>query len=212
MKTIIKIFLGFVVFLILCGGILGIIENEYDGARQYFRMFNTSEEQKSVTFEMIYENGTPSNVWAINEIIDSENVVNTKLLPGTYLVKVWDHEDVLENEFEFSFSLPNPEESNYNYYRFDLAMNKDFRVVDMAAVYEGNSLVNTMSKAVGTYQDDILVVETYKGDRPFLISETYTDRTFIDVYEDMPSRIRYGELIYRLEAVDVDSATKEIIK
>lgn len=209
MKIIIKVILGFVIFLILGGIILGIIANEHDGARQYFRIFNTSEEQKSVTFEMIYENGTPSDVWAINEIISPGNTVNKTLLPGTYLVKIWDHEDELESKFDFSFSLPNPEESNYNYYRFDVAMDKDFRIVDMAAAYEGSSLANTMSKAVGTYQDNILVVETYKGNMPFLIPESYTSRTFIDIYEDMPSRIKYGELIYRLEVIDSATAKKK---
>lgn len=206
MKTIIKIGIGFIVFLILGGIILGAIANEQDGARQHFRLFNTSKDQKSVTFEMIYENGTPSNVWAINEIINPGNTVNKTLLPGTYLVKIWNHEDVLEGKFNFSFSLPNPEESNYNYYRFDLAMDKDFRILDMAAAYSGNSLANTMSKAVGTHQDNVLVLETYKGNMPFLIPESYTNRTFVDVYEDMPNQIKYGELIYKLEAVD--NATK----
>ncbi|MBG6131103.1 hypothetical protein IWQ47_002573 [Aquimarina sp. EL_43] len=213
MKIVIKFFIGFVIFLVLGAIILGVIANEQDGARQHFRLFNTSEEQKSVTFEMIYEDGTPSDVWAINEIIDPGNTTNGKLLPGTYLVKIWDHEEVLENEFEFSFSLPNPEESNYNYYRFDIAMDKDFRVVNMAAAYEGSSLANTMSKAVGAHQDEILIVETYMGNRPFLIPESYTDRTFIDVYEDMPNRIKYGELIYRLEIVGINSKTaNETIK
>lgn len=203
MKVVVKVLIGFVVFLFLAGGILGIIADEYDGARQHFRLFNTSEKQKSVTFEMIYENETPSNVWAIDEILKPGNVVNKTLLPGTYLVKVWDHEDVLENEFEFSFDLPNPQESNYNYYRFDLAMDKDYKVVDMAAVYEGSSLANTMSQALGTHQDNIFAVATYNGNRPFYVSEKYTDRTFICVYEDMPNRIGYGELIYKLEPVDV---------
>lgn len=199
MKTVVKIILIFLGLLFLGGVILGSIANQQDGNRQSFCLLNTSNESKSTTFEAINKNGEQSNEWSIDEKINPGEQKITQILPGKYLVKVWNKEDKLENEFEFEFSLDNPNESNYNLYRFDLAMDKNFALVNMNALYEGNSLSNTLASALGSNQEQLYYEAQYKGNQPFIIPDVYNKYTFIDLGEELPSRKKIGETIYQLQ-------------
>ena len=201
MKIIIRILFVIIGLLFVGGFVLGEVAEAYDGPMQSFRLLNTSKTKKSVTFEWIDNDGNPSNIWSVDEVLEPNYKIIKRINPGRYIVKVWDEEDNLLKEFEFQFELENPEESNYNLYRFDLAMDKYFTVIDLNAVYEGNSLAESLSTAVGTNKQALTIKEIYKGDLPFLIPETITNRTFVELNESIPSRIKFGEIVYGLFAV-----------
>lgn len=200
MKIILKIILIVVGILFFGGLVLGIIADIHDGNRQFFRLYNTSNESKSTTFESFSNDGTLSKEWSVDKIVNPGEQITATVLPGKYLVKVWNQKDSLDNQFEFN--LENPDESNYNLYRFDLAMDKEFFLVNKNAMYDGNSLSNTIATALGTKQQSVVYEAFYEGNRPFLIPEVYSKSTFIDLDEELPDRKKIGETIYQLQIVE----------
>jgi hypothetical protein len=184
--------------LFLAAAIMGTIAENSDGPRQSFKFINTSNAVKSVTFEMIEENDSLSGTWYVNEEIQPNSSLIKRIPEGRYKIEVWDEKELLYQETEFSFQLKDPTQSDFQLYRFDLAMDKKFALVYLNAVYSGNALAEEMSKAVGTNSNSLQVEKIYDGQRPFLVSEQYTGRTFIDLEDDLPSSVKYGEVVYGL--------------
>ncbi|TSE02545.1 hypothetical protein [Aquimarina algiphila] len=184
--------------LLLVAIILGIIADKSDGPRQSFYFLNTSDATKSVTFEWIEKDGELSKTWYVDEVVKPNESIIKRIPEGHYRIQVWDQNDTIYKETKFKFALKNPDESNYELYRFDLAMDKDFVLVNLNALYSGGSFAEHMSNAVGTNFNQLKIEQVYKDNIPFLISNQYTDRTFIDIDDDLPSKVKYGEIVYGL--------------
>ncbi len=188
--------------LFLAAAIMGTIAEKSDGPRQSFKFINTSNAVKSVTFEMIEENDSLSGTWYVNEEIQPNSSIIKRIPEGRYKIEVWDDKELLYQETEFSFQLKDPTQSDFQLYRFDLAMDKKFALVYLNAVYSGNALAEEMSKAIGTNSTSLQVKKIYDGQHPFLVSEQYTGRTFIDLEDGLPSSVKYGEVVYGLFHLD----------
>lgn len=184
--------------LIIASAILGTIADKHDGPRQSFKLLNTSSMIMSVTFDLINEKDTASKGRYINETILPNESIIKRIPEGKYNISVWDEEDYLYKETEFEFQLKTPEESDYSLYRFDIAMDKNFFVLNLNALYSGNDFAEHMSNAVGTNKNQIEITKTYKSNTPFLVPDQYTGKTFLDIYDDLPKDIKYGESVYGL--------------
>lgn len=182
--------------------ILGQIADKQDGPRQSIMLLNTSDAVKSVTFELYTKEDTLSDIWYVNEAIENKDYKIVRVPEGKYLVKIWDEDDYLYHSFDYAFQLPDPEKSNYELTRLDLAADKQFGIAELNALYSGNSFAESMSNAVGTNSSSIKIVATYDGSTPFLVGEHYTNRTFVNYYDDIPSSVGYGEMVYGLFAVE----------
>ena len=184
--------------LIVLSLVFSTIDERQNGPRQSFEFLNTSCCTKSVTFEGFNDNDQLSNTWSINDSIKASDILINRIKPNKYKVTVWTDQGALHNEMVFKFDLENPNESSYELYRFDLAMDKHFAIVNLNAIYSGGSFAEIMSETVGTNQSSINIVEIYDGSVPFLVSEEYTNRTFVDLKDKLPSEVRYGEVVYGL--------------
>lgn len=214
MKKALKIIGIVFVILIIASAILGTIADKHDGPRQSFLLVNTSETTKSVTFDLINENDTAKEGRYLNETVLANESVIKRIPEGKYTISVWDEDDYLYDETEFEFKLKNSEESDYSLYRFDLAMDKNFFVLNLNALYSGNDFAEHMSNAVGTNNSQIEITKSYKSNIPFLIPDQYTGKTFIDLNEDLPTNIKYGESVYGLFFVSDtlnDSETSQLL-
>ncbi|MBO6515604.1 MAG: hypothetical protein JJ975_03545 [Bacteroidia bacterium] len=212
MRKLGKIILIVVGLFIVAAIVMGRMAEKADGPRQSFQFLNTSEAVKSVTFEMINDDGTMSNTWYANEEVGPGDDVIKRLPPGNYLIKVWDDQESLYDTCWFAFQLPDAEKSNHHLMRFDLAMNKTFAVAYLNAVYSGNSFAEHMSEAVGTNAETLRLEETYDGTLPFMVEDKYTRRTWVGLGEKLPGKIKYGEVVYGLFAFPGDTPPDQLSK
>ena len=173
-----------------------------DAPTQSIAFLNSSSVARSVTFERIGVNGKLSETYTVDTTIEPNQTLIEKVTEGNYKVSVWNLDKNLYKETEYKIVLKNPKESNYELYRFDLAMDKIYSVVNLNALYEGNSFTDYMSKAVGTKHDKLRIEKFYDGGSLFLVPETYTSRTFVDIDDKIPTKVKYGEVVYGLFAFE----------
>lgn len=172
----------------------------YDVPMQSVAFLNSTNEAKSVTFERIKEDGKLSDTYTINITVEPNKTVIGKVPEGNYKVSVWKSNNDLYKSIDYKVTLKNSQESNYQLYRFDLAMDKMYAVVNLNALYEGGSFADSMSKAVGTKNNNLRIEKFYNGDSFFFVAETYTSRTFVDMDDKIPTNAKYGEMVYGLFA------------
>lgn len=111
---------------------------------------------------------------------------------------MWNQDKTLFKSTVFKIKLKDGEKSNYQPYRFDLAMDKIYAIVNLNALYEGNWFATHMANAVGPKLERLKIEKLYDGSRFFFIPETYTYRTFIDIDDKLPKKVKYGEVVYGL--------------
>ena len=75
-------------------------------------------------------------------------------------------------------------------------MDKDFYVLNLNALYGGNSFAEHMSSAVGTNRDQISIAEKFDGSNIFMVPERITKRTWTNWGGDIPESVKYGEVVY----------------
>lgn len=182
-------------------GIIGAtLERWYNGPTQSIMFLNTGNSLKSVTFERIEKDGKLSDAYVINTDIKPNQILIEKIPAGNYNVKVWNQDESLYQSTDFKIVLKDPKKSDYQLYRLDLAMDKIYAIVNLNALYEGNSFAEHMSNAAGTNRDKLRIEKLYNGGVPFLVLETYTSRTFVDMEDKIPTKVKYGEIVYGLFA------------
>lgn len=198
------------IFKIGCGAIIGLFAIAYaiyyynygsGGPTQAVKFMNTGTELRSVTFEQIMPDGKLEKIYTIDSKIKPNESLIQQVPAGNYKISVWDTNDSLVKASEYKLELPKADESNYELMRFDLAVDKLLVLVNMNSLYGGNAIADHMSKAMGTKSDGIKIAKVYDGELPFLIEEMYTIRTIIDLEEDFPDRIKYGNVVYGLFAI-----------
>ena len=128
MKPVLYLAGGLICLLTLGGVVIGLVADSSDGPRQSFKLINTGVESRSVTFEGINADGSASDTWFINELVKPNDFVIKRIPAGKYKIVVWDAKELSVATTEFEFELPNAHESNYELYRFDLAVDKKFVV------------------------------------------------------------------------------------
>ncbi|MFK7818649.1 MAG: hypothetical protein AB8G99_08015 [Planctomycetaceae bacterium] len=198
MKLIGLLLGGFIALTLAGGVVIGLVAGAADGPRQSFKLINTGDEKRSVTFEGIDADGTLSDTWFIDEEVPPGGSVIERIPEGKYRITVWGEDGNSVSTTDFEFSLPVEGESNYQLYRFDVAIDKVFVVMNLNALYEGNSFAEHMSEAVGTNSSQLSVEAEYAGGQPFLVPQKFADRTFVDLKETVPRKVKYGEVVYRL--------------
>ena len=109
--------------------------------------------------------------------------------PRHYKVDVWDSHDKFIETQNFRLTLKNPEESDYHLYYFDMALDKDFMIVDLNGLYEKSVMsVN--------YRSGYSVAKVYDGAKPFQVSEEYTDRQWLGLDTKLPNKVSWGAVVY----------------
>lgn len=198
MKKFFKV--GCLIFVVLVGlSLIGlIIQKCHDAPTQSIALLNTSDVTRSVTFEQIEDDGKPADTYFINHEVKPNQTVIEKVPEGNYKVKVWNEDESLYDETDFKVTLKDSKKSDYRLYRFDLAMDKVYAIVNLNALYEGSFFADYMSNAVGTKREKLHIEKLYDGGTPFLVSENYTSRTFVDTDDKIPTKIKYGEVVYGL--------------
>ncbi|RWW91779.1 hypothetical protein [Flavobacterium cerinum] len=171
-----------------------------EGPTQAFTFLNSGGATRSVTFERIDKDGKPQDVYTINNVMKTDQFIHNQIPVGDYKVSVWNADKSLFKSFDFKVALQDPEKTNHYPFRLDVAMDKMYTIVNMNALYEGNSLAEFMSKAAGTKQSGIKFEKFYDGSVPFFVPEEYAARTFVDVDGKIPSKVKYGEMVYGLFA------------
>lgn len=195
----------------IIGMIVGVsIQKWHDGPTQSIAFLNTADVVRSVTFERIEENGNLADVYTVDSEIKPGKELIERAAPGNYKVKVWNPDKSLYNSTDFEVKLKDPKKSEHLLYRFDLAMDKIYAVVNLNALYEGKSFAEYMSNAVGTRQEKLRIEKLYDGSAPFFVPETYTARTFVDINDEIPSEVKYGEIVYGLFAFPKDLPEDQI--
>jgi hypothetical protein len=180
-------------------GIIGVSVERWNNApTQSIAFLNSGTVTRSVTFERIGADGKLSDTYTVDSNIEPNQTLIEKVPEGNYKISVWNLDKNLYKSTEYKITLSNPKESNYELYRFDLAMDKVYAVVNLNALYEGNSFTDYMSNAAGTKQERLKIEKLYDGGTLFLVPETYTDRTFVDVKDKIPTNVKYGEVVYGL--------------
>lgn len=186
-----------VVFVVIA--IIGVtIEKWNDAPTQSIAFLNSSTVTRSVTFERIGKDGKLSDTYTVDSTIEPNQTLIEKVPEGNYKISVWNLDKNLYKSTECKITLKNPKESNYQLYRFDLAMDKIYTIVNLNALYEGNSFADYMSKAVGTKHEKLKIEKFYDGSSLFFVPETYTFRTFVDLEDKIPTKVKYGEVVYGL--------------
>lgn len=189
---------GLVAFFII-GFFLNKAVETHDGPRQSIKFLNSSSTTKSVTFEMRDKNGVvDTTIYYVDEFVKPNESVIKRIPEGDYVIKVWNADNSLHNKTDFVCKLPVPGESCYDLYRFDLAMDKVYIVACLNYVYEGGDFATHMSNAMGTQYNDLKIEKGYNGKSPFMVSENYTGRTFVDLEDALPSSKKYGQIVYGL--------------
>lgn len=198
MKKFIKI--GCLIFFILVIiAIVGVsIEKWNNAPTQSIAFLNTSDVTRSITFERIEKNGKLADTYTVDSEIKPNRTLVEKVPAGNYKVSVWNQDKSLYKSTIFEIRLKDPSESNYQLYRFDLAMDKIYAIVNLNALYEGNWFATHMANAVGTKNEKLKIEKLYDGSQFFFIPETYTYRTFIDTDDKVPTKVKYGEMVYGL--------------
>ncbi|MFC6095662.1 hypothetical protein ACFPVY_03305 [Flavobacterium qiangtangense] len=187
-----------ILFLALLG-IAGVfLANRHDGPTQSIAFLNTSDVTRSVTFEKIEKTGKLAATYTINRDIKPNQEIIEKVPAGNYKISIWNQDKSLFKSTDFKVILDDPKVSSYQLYRLDIATDKIYVIVNLNALYEGNSLANHMASAAGTKQERLKIEMLFDGGRPFQVPETYTSRTFIDINDDLPSEIKFGEMVYGL--------------
>jgi len=189
---------GFVA-IIMIGASIG---KWYEDPTQSIAFLNSGSVARSVTFERIGADGKLSDTYTVDSTLEPNQTLIEKVTEGNYKVSVWNLDKNLYKSIEYKITLKNPKESNYQLYRFDLAMDKIYTIVNLNALYEGNAFADYMSKAVGTKRDQLRIEKIYDGGSLFIVPETYTDRTFVDVDDKIPTNVKYGEVVYGLFAFE----------
>jgi hypothetical protein len=180
-------------------GIVGVaIERWHDAPTQSIAFLNTANVTRSVTFERIAADGKLASTYTIENDIKPNQMVIEKVPEGNYKVKVWNQDESLYKSTDFKVTLKGSKKSNFQLYRFDLAMDKVYAIVNLNALYEGNSIAKHMSNAVGTNRGKLQIEKLYDGGIPFFVQETYTLRTFVDTDDKIPTKVKYGEVVYGL--------------
>jgi hypothetical protein len=186
-----------VVFVVI--SIFGVIIDKWGNApTQSIAFLNSSTITRSVTFERIGADGKLSDTYTVDSTIEPNQTIIEKVPEGNYKISVWNLDKNLYKSIKYKITLKNPKESNYQLYRFDIAMDKIYTIVNLNALYEGNSFADYMSKAVGTKHDKLRIEKFYDGGTLFFIPETYTFRTFVDSDDKIPTKVKYGEVVYGL--------------
>lgn len=182
--------------------IIATIVQWNEAPTQSIAFLNSSFVARSVTFERIGADGKLSDTYTVDSTLEPNQTLIEKVTEGNYKVSVWNLDKNLYKSIEYKITLKNPKESNYQLYRFDLAMDKIYTIVNLNALYEGNAFADYMSKAVGTKRDKLRIEKFYDGGSLFIVPETYTDRTFVDVDDKIPTNVKYGEVVYGLFAFE----------
>jgi len=198
MKKFIKV--GCLIFFILVIiAIVGVsIEKWNNAPTQSIALLNTSDVTRSITFERIEKNGKLADTYTVDSEVRPNQTLVEKVPAGNYEVSVWNQDKSLYKSTDFEIKLKDPSESNYQLYRFDLAMDKIYAIVNLNALYEGNWFATHMANAVGTKNEKLKIEKLYDGGQFFFIPETYTYRTFIDTDDKVPTKVKYGEMVYGL--------------
>lgn len=187
------------VVLLVCIAIVGVtIEKWTTAPTQSIAFLNSSEAAKSVTFERIGADGKLADTYTVDSTVEPNQTVIEKVPQGHYKISVWNLDKSLYKATESKITLKNPKESNDQLYRFDVAMDKIYTIVNLNALYEGNTFADYMSKAVGTKNNRLKIEKFYDGATLFFIPETFTFRTFIDLDDKIPTKVSYGEVVYGL--------------
>ncbi|MFP9097602.1 hypothetical protein ACLI09_00985 [Flavobacterium sp. RHBU_24] len=202
--------IGLIAFFVI-GFFLSKAVETHDGPRQSIKFLNTSKTTKSVTFEMRDKNGTiDTTTYYVDEFIKPGESLIERIPEGNYVIKVWNADNSLHDKTDFVCKLPVPGENCYDLYRFDLAMDKLYVITCLNYVYEGGDFATHMSNAMGTHYDNLKLEKGYSGKAPFMVSENYTGRTFVDVEDKLPSSKKYGQIVYGLfyipDTLDSDQA------
>ncbi len=199
MKKVVKIgCIGLAVLFAIVIAITVIVEKQ-DGPRQSIKFLNTSNTTKSVTFEMRDKNGViDTTTYYVDKFIKPGESTIERIPEGNYVIKVWNADNSLHDKTDFVCKLPVPGENCYDLYRFDLAMDKMYVVSCLNYVYEGGDFATHMSNAMGTHYEKLKLEKGYSGKAPFMVSENYTGRTFVDVEDKLPSSKKYGQIVYGL--------------
>lgn len=194
--------IGCLIFLVI-GLVLMIgqfIWNWKEGPTQTFALLNTAEITRSVTFEKKGKKEDSTGVYTIDNTLKKGNFEYVQVTPGKYTVSIWNADKSLYKSFDYPVILENPNKTNYQPFRLDIALDKVFTVVNLNFLYEGNAFSEFMSNAVGSKQTKLKFEKFYKGDEPFFIPDEYTGRTFVDLDDKIPSKVKYGEMVYGLFA------------
>lgn len=200
MKKLFKIGCLALVALVVVAITVTAIQKWHDAPTQSIMFLNTGSSTRSVTFEKIGEDGKLSDTYVVENDLKPNQTLIEKVPAGNYRIKVWNKDESLYKSADYKFVLQDPKESNYQLYRFDLAMDKIFCIVNLNALYEGNSFADYMSDAVGTKREKLKIEKLYDASAPFLVPETYTSRTFVDMKDKIPTKVKYGEVVYGLFA------------
>jgi hypothetical protein len=187
------------VAILIAIGIVGVaIERWHDAPTQSIAFLNTADVTRSVTFERIDANGKLADRYTVDSDVKPNQTLIERVPEGNYKVSVWNPDESLYHAADFKVVLPDPKKSNYQLYRFDLAMDKIYAIVNLNALYEGNSFADHMSEAAGTKREQLRIEKLYDGGAPFFVPENYTFRTFVDLEDKIPTNVKYGEIVYGL--------------
>ncbi|GAA3645286.1 hypothetical protein [Flavivirga jejuensis] len=213
MKKVFKIGCGGLLILFIIAMVLGQIDENQKGPRQSFEVINTGTKNLLVTFELINKDGTPSKIYYIKEVVKPNEFVIKRIPEGKYEIITWNEDQSkLIKSTDFEFKLKKPEESDYSLYRFDAAMDKNFAVLFLNVLYEGNSFSEHMSKSVGNDANTIQAMAFYDGSKPFFVADKYTDRNFLDYNDNsLPDEISYGDRVYGLFPFENTLSKKDIL-
>lgn len=181
--------------------IVGVaVEKWNDAPTQSIAFLNSGNVGRSVTFERIGKDGKLSDKYTVDTTLEPNKTVIEKVPAGKYKISVWNLDKNLYKSTEYTITLKDPKKSNYQLYRFDIAMDKIYAIVNLNALYEGNSVADYMSKAAGTKNSKLRIEKFYDGGSLFFVPETYTFRTFVDTEDKIPAKVKYGEIVYGLFA------------
>lgn len=200
-----------IIFILVGLGIAGAsLKIWYEDPSQSIAFLNISEVARSVTFERVEKNGKLADSYTIDSDIQPNETLIKKVPDGDYKVTVWNKDNSLFGSTDFKVQLKDPKKSSYELYRFDLAMDKIYTIVDLNAMYKGNSFATHMANAVGTKREKLQIEKLYDGSHFFLVPETYTSRTFVDIDDKLPKNVKYGEMVYGLFAFSKTVPRNEI--
>lgn len=200
MKKTVKIgSLIFVIFVLIV--VVGTVISKWkNGPTQSFTFLNSGYSNRSVTFERIEKEGKLEDSYMINNELNLNQYAYDQVPIGKYLVSVWNSDKTLFNSFEFDVVNKESEKDLHQPIRLDLAMDKMYTIVNLNALYEGESFAEFMSNAAGTKQSKIKFEKFYDGSLPFFVADEYASRTFVDIDDEIPSKVKYGEMVYGLFA------------
>ncbi|RZJ70743.1 hypothetical protein [Flavobacterium sp.] len=201
MKTFFKIGCGAIVLLLAVA--YGFYYYETGGSKpsQSIKFLNTGKDERSVTFEMVGKDGKLLDGYYANSKVKPNDFKIEEVQAGNYKIRIWDAADNLVKEMDFKLTLPDPNKSNYELLRFDLAQDKVFVIVNMNSLYKGNDIAEHMSKAMGTQRSGLTIAKAYDGQKPFMLDPNITMRNVVDLEDDFPDRVSYGNTVYAIFAV-----------